>query len=143
MTPLEEKLAQLERLQLECARQEEERKAREWLEAEQRAREQELEMELEVLRLEDEEEQKRWEETERKRKEEMEKRVAEISRRKVERLWAAQEEYWKSREAGNAAAGSSKMVEEPHAGTAQSGSRSASGRGEWAVIVFLFLLLTY
>ena len=63
MTPLEEKLAQLERLRLECARQEEEHKAREWLEAEQRAREQELEMVLEVLRLE-EEEQKRQEETE-------------------------------------------------------------------------------
>ena len=43
----------------------------------------------------------------------MEKRAAEISRRKVERSWAAQEEYWKSREAGNAAAGSSKTVEEP------------------------------
>ena len=58
MTPLEEKLAQLERLRLERARQEEERKARERLEAEQRAREQELEIELEVLRLEEEEEQK-------------------------------------------------------------------------------------
>ena len=112
MTPLEEKLAQLERLRLECARQEEEHKAREWLEAEQRAREQELEMVLEVLRLE-EEEQKRQEETEKKRKEEMEKQVAENSQRKVERLWAAQEEYRKSREAGNAAVGSSKMVEEP------------------------------
>ena len=88
MTPLEEKLAQLERLPLERARQEEERKAREWLEAEQRAREQELEMELEVLQLEEEEEQKRREETEKKWKEEMEKRAAEISRRKVERSWA-------------------------------------------------------
>ena len=53
MTPLEEKLAQLE-----CARQEEERKARERLEAEHRAQKQELEIELEVLRLEEEEEQK-------------------------------------------------------------------------------------
>ena len=108
MTPLKEKLAQLER-----ARQEEERNARERLEAEQRAWEQDLEIELEVLRLEEEEELKRREETEKKRKEEMEKRVAEISRRKVERSWAAQEEYRKSQEAGNAAAESSKMVEEP------------------------------
>ena len=58
MTPLEEKLTQLERLRLERAIQEEERKAREWLEAEQRVWEQELEIELEVLRLEEEEEQK-------------------------------------------------------------------------------------
>ena len=68
---------------------------------------------MEVLRLEEEEEQKRWEETEKKRKEEMEKRAAEISQRKVERSWAVQEEYRKSREAGNVAAESSKMVEEP------------------------------
>ena len=113
MTPLEEKLTQLERLWLERARQEEERKARERLEAEQRAQEQELEIELEVLRLEEEEEQKRREETEKKRKEELEKRAAKISRRKVERSWAAQEEYRKGREAGNAAAESSKTVEEP------------------------------
>ena len=157
MTPLEEKLAQLERLRLERAqqeeerkvlerlehaRQEEERKARERLEAEQQAREQELEMELEVLRLEEEEEQKRQEETEKKQKEEMEKRAAEISQRKVERSWAAQEEYRKSREAGNAATGSSKTVEEPSAGTARSGSRSASGRGEWLLVSFIFRLLT-
>ena len=70
-------------------------------------------MELEVLRLEEEEEQKQQEETERKWKEEVEKRAAEISWRRVERLWAAQEEYRKSREAGNMATGSSKMVEEP------------------------------
>ena len=76
MTPLEEKLAQLERLRMEHVRQEEERKAREQLEAEQRVRERELEIELEVLRLEEEEEQKRWEEMEKKRKEEMEKRAA-------------------------------------------------------------------
>ena len=44
MTTLEEKLAQLEQLRLERVRQEEERKAHEWLEAEQRAREQELEI---------------------------------------------------------------------------------------------------
>ena len=68
---------------------------------------------MEVLRLEEEEEQKRQEETEKKRKEEMEKRAAEISQRKMEQLWAAQEEYQKGQEAGNAAAGSSKTVEEP------------------------------
>ena len=66
MTPLEEKLAQLEQLRLERARQEEEHKVRERLEAEQRALEQELEIELEVLRLEEEEEQKRREVTEKK-----------------------------------------------------------------------------
>ena len=48
-----------------------------------------------------------------KRKEELEKQAAEISRRKVERSWAAQEEYRKGQEAGNAAAESSKTVEEP------------------------------
>ena len=68
---------------------------------------------MEVLRLEEEEEQKRREEMEKKRKEEMEKRAAEISRRRVEQSWAAQEEYRKSREAGNAAAEGSKVVEEP------------------------------
>ena len=68
---------------------------------------------MEVLRLEEEEEQKRREETEKKRMEELEKWAAEISRRKVERSWAAQEEYRKGKEAGNAAAESSKTVEEP------------------------------
>ena len=61
-------------------------------------------MELEVLRLE--------EEAERKRREDLERRAAEISWRKVERSYAAQEEHWKEQEARNAEAGSSRVTAE-------------------------------
>lgn len=55
MMPLKQKIAQLEALHLERAKQEEEQKGHEWQVAEQQARETELEMELEILQLEEEE----------------------------------------------------------------------------------------
>ena len=139
MTPLEEKLAQLERLRLERARQEEERKVRERLEVEQRAREQELEIELEVLRLEEEEEQKRREEMEKKRKE----RWRNGQRKFHGERWSGRGRCKRSTgrvgRQGTWQREAPRRWRSPRAGTARSGSRSASGRGEWPLIVFLSL----